>query len=214
MSKKTLLFSALMIFMFFAGCKAPACTDLSWGDTSQVKESGLEMKFSAGTNCENYSDYYDGDLDSVIENIKKMKFVKSDECREYFDSDISDPEDSDIVECPDFLPETINLDKMTGCKFETPPDSNTDCAYGGLLLNFDTDNEKYPESKWLFRNVEILDLYKKSGSDEPLEVSFSTDDLSVFGHFLNDSDFWMVAFWTENGEEKKVSAFYTVEMTD
>ncbi|MGI6394476.1 MAG: hypothetical protein ACOX2F_07095 [bacterium] len=138
MNKIILLLSVFMIFVFFTGCKAPGCTELSWSEAYQVEDNGIEYKYSAGKKCGNIRDYWDIDIEKLISTIQKMKFVlKKPRCHQKSEDEIVE------VECPDFfsevLPEVIEFGKLTSCSFGTPREPNQDCLPGPMVLSFHTD---------------------------------------------------------------------------
>jgi hypothetical protein len=213
MSKITLLFSALMIFIFFTGCKAPACTDLSWGDTSQIKENGLEMKFSAGTVCENISDYYNvtsNDIKRVASSLKSLKLLLKDTSKCTQINSESGIEEE--VECPNYIPDIIEFGDIEGCKFDTPPDGNTDCEPGGLTFYTASSTEYFEKTGWSFFPPE-----KINDSDIPERFfSFREDDTSMVGEFGENSSatvkFSEVINNNEGKQKKEFVLEYSVEI--
>lgn len=213
MSSKIILVSLLSCFIFFTGCKAPACSTLSWGEISQVEENGAELKFSAGKKCGNFNDYWDADIESIISKIQKMKFVKNETCQ------IPDPESGEGVEfeCPEFVPETIEFNEVVGCKFDTPPGEETLCAAGPVEVYFQSDIY-FENVMWRFdpRNPQFCSI------DEVLSEVLITEreNIIMTGKFLDESlDKVTIRFnWTEpiNGVEtkKEMSLEYSVEVKE
>lgn len=201
MNKIILLFSALMIFMFFTGCKAPACTDLSWGETSQVEES-VELKYSAGNKCENISDYWDVDINEIISKIEGAELVIN-KCVE----SVSDQE----VECEEFIPEKIGFFEITGCRFETPPDSNTKCKASPLIIFSESDSD-FKKISWSF-NLE------NEGDVVEISSLFDEKRLESLPFSLSDKSMLMIFKWTEHSNdntEKELEMFveYSVNYKD
>lgn len=212
MNKIILLFWALMIFMFFNGCKAPACSTLSWGETSQVKENGLEVKFSAGTVCENISDYYDvtsNDIKRVASSLKLLKLLLKDNSKCTQINSESGIEEE--VECPNYIPDIIEFGDIEGCKFDTPPDENTDCEPGGLTFYTASSTEYFEKTGWSFFPPE-----KINDSDIPESFSsFREDDTSMVGTFGENSSviirFSEVVYNDEGKQKKEFVLEYSVE---
>jgi hypothetical protein len=175
---------------------------LSWGETSQVEDNRMELKYSAGTRCGNIDDYWDIDIEELISTIQKMKFIKNSDCFQ----ENTETGGDEAVECPDFVPETIEFGEMTFCSFGTPPDSNEDCIPGPLGLRFHTDTF-FDSVSWGFISMYDVDIKSKY-----LDIFSKKDGKSMSGWLNETLDvFGAELIWTENGEEKKVSAFYTVE---
>ncbi len=218
MNKIILLFSALMIFIFFTGCKAPACSTLSWGETSKIEEKTVELKYNAGSNCENYSDYYDEDIEGVINKIQNMKFVSMDNCRIY-NPDIVDGEEWEDVNCPEFVLKTVEFTELKGCEFNTPPDENTDCETGPLTLFFSGVTTDY-SSTWFFENsgnLSFFDENVKNELDMSLRMAIVSGETMAKGYFANKNlnAFTATVKWKETNEgvevEKVMTLSYTVE---
>jgi len=188
MSKYIILFLALTLLIFFSGCKAPACSTLSWGETSQVEENGVEMKFSAGKRCENFNDYWDNvDVDELIRKIQKMKFVKVDNCIE----ENLETGESEIVECPEFIPEKIEFGEVVGCMFDTPAGEETLCLAGPLKIFFETGTyfkkvywQFNPENPEFYPPRYVENMYSTLNEDDSerkiMEGYFSDEELSKF----------------------------------
>jgi hypothetical protein len=214
MNKIILLFSALMIFIFFTGCKAPACSPLSWGETSQVEENIVEMKYSAGDKGGSINDYWDNvDVNDLIKKIQKMRFVKNDTCKT---QDYESGEDVEF-ECPEFVPETIEFGEVVGCRFDTPPGEETLCMAGPLEIFF-TSNTYFDRIMWRF-DSDDPQMYKP-GELEVGEFDIlitSKDDNIMAGQFTDESktSFRMRFLWKEEKEEeqvqKEISIIYSVE---
>lgn len=209
MSKIKLLFLALMIFMFSVGCKAPSCTALSWGET-KVEETGFDLRYSAGEMCDNISDYYDvsaSDIKRVATSISKLKLVLSSKCKQV-DSESGEEVE---VECPAYVPESIEFGEIIGCKFDTPPSENDDCIPGGLTFYTSSTAEFSEKVGWSFWPPEKIN---ESNIPESF-FSFREDDTSMVGTFSNDSSA-LVEFaeveYTETGKNTKSFVLtYSVE---
>ena len=137
MSRNLIILMILVVAIFVFGCndEAPACSTLSWGET-KVEEPGFDLKYSAEDQCGNINDYWDVDMESIISKIRSMKFVKNDICQ------IPDPESGEGVEfeCPEFVPESIEFNELTGCRFGTPPSEESLCLADPIDLYFSTDS--------------------------------------------------------------------------
>jgi hypothetical protein len=212
MNKITLLFSALMIFVFFNGCKAPACSTLSWGETSQVDKNVVEMKYSAGKVCENISDYYDvtsNDIKRVAGSLKSLKLLlkATSKCTQ----NNSESGIEEEVECPNYIPDIIEFGDIEGCKFDAPPDENTDCEPGGLTFYTASSTEYFEKVGWSFFPPE-----KINDSDIPESFSsFREDDTSMVGTFGENNSviirFSEVVYNDEGKQKKEFVLEYSVE---
>lgn len=216
----------LVIFILLAaglyGCKAPGCTDLSWGETSLTENDDISLKYSAGSKCGNYSDYYDEDIDGVISTIKKMKFTLSGICTIY-NPEIVDGEQWEEIECPDFVPRTIEFAELTGCKFSTPPSEREDCSIGLARLSFSTNLPEYDTANWFFESSDDLRLFNDSSFPDGTMInnmSLKNDEIYMRGNFVNEklTGFGMKAEWTETVDgaqvEKEMIFAYSVEIKE
>ena len=210
MNKMIMLFLSLTLLIFFSGCKAPACSTLSWGETSQVEENGVEMKFSAGKRCENINDYWDNvDVDELIRKIQKMKFVKVDNCIE----ENLETGESEIVECPEFIPEIIEFGEVVGCMFDTPAGEETLCFAGPLTIFFETDTffkkvywELNPENPEFYPPRYVENMYSVLNEDD-------SERKTMEGHFSDKSltGFTILFSWRLDGKLKMMYIYYSVE---
>jgi len=209
----------LMIFaaVIFYGCdsKAPACTTLSWGETSQIEENGVELKYSAGTRCENIDDYYDvspDDIERAANTVKSLRLTlkTTSKCTQEDSESGMDVE----VECPGYVPDIIEFGDVEGCKFETPPDENTDCLPGGLTFYTSSSAEYFEKVGWSFfppENINETNIPKSF-------FSFREDDISMVGEFGKDSNaiikFTEVEYTDEGKEEKEFTLEYSLVSTE
>lgn len=204
------------------GCKAPGCTDLSWGESSSTDDNGVDLKYSAGSKCGNYSDYYDEDIDGVISTIKKMKFTLSGICRIY-NPEIIEGEQWEEIECPDFVPKTIEFTELTGCKFSTPPSEREDCLTGPASLSFSTNLTEYDTANWFFESSDDLRLFNDFSFPDGTRInnmSLKNDEILMNGYFGDEklTGFGMKAEWTETIDgvevEKEMTFAYSVEIKE
>ena len=200
MSRNLIILMILAVVSFVFGCndKAPACSTLSWGET-KVEETGFDLKYSAGDQCENINDYWDVDIEDIIFKILKMKLM-IDKCVE----SVAD----ETVDCPEFVPESIEFNELTGCRFGTPPDEESLCLADPLDLYFSTDSF-FETVHWTF-NVENEDdtasFASRSGDKLMTSYEFSLSDLSAL----------VIYTWSETSdegveEERKIYAEYSVK---
>jgi hypothetical protein len=213
MSKKLMILIAFAIVLIW-GCesKAPACTSLSWGEAAQVDKNVVEMKYSAGTVCENISDYYDvtsNDIKRVAGSLKSLKLLlkATSKCTQ----DNSESGIEEEVECPTYIPDIIEFGDIEGCKFDTPPDENTDCEPGGLTFYTASSTEYFEKVGWSFFPPE-----KINDSDIPERFfSFREDDTSMVGTFGENSSvivrFSEVVYNDEGKQKKEFVLEYSVE---
>ena len=124
-----------------------------------------------------------------IAYLQKLKITFGNECK--------DKNGEDSVECPDFIPETLKLENLSGCDVYSI-DPLTDCIAPCTDLYFPTGND-------IFHTVYVGDAYGRTfikSSDSVKEVSFSSE--------LKIGSNKAVFTWSETAEdgteiEKKVS---------
>lgn len=204
--KSKILLSVFAMALFFIACsEGDGCKDLSWESDGYTASSQVSFKASAGEKCENYNDYYEGDLNQIITKIKKMKFVLNRKCYEMTSID-SDPEEVE-VECPEFVPETIEFSEMVKCEFGTPPNENTSCAPYGPVLYFKSGNNIVRWGLIKMDNPRII----IDESDYAFE--YEINGVKVGGSFEDASmEEAMIKFtWTEDEVEKTLEFTATVE---
>ncbi|HQN73457.1 MAG TPA: hypothetical protein PLB16_08580 [bacterium] len=192
---------AFAIFLSW-GCeyKAPACTSLSWGEAAQVDKNVVEMKYSAGTRCGNISDYYDIDIEGIVSKIQRMKLAKNSDCTQV---NYESGED-EVVECPESVLETIEFGEVVLCKFDTPPDENTDCAVNPLQIYFSSDSD-FEDFSWSFNLDKPEEAVEFSGKFENTIIEaapFALTDLSVN---------LKVTLNVSNEEKTEIRVSYSVE---
>ena len=202
MNNKLMVLMILAVIAF-AGCdsKAPPCKSMSWGET-KIEETGFDLKYSAGNQCENINDYWDIDIDEIVSKILKMEFIV-DKCVE--------PVEDLTVECPEFVPETIKFNELTGCRFGTPPDEESLCLADPLDLYFSTDSF-FETIHWTF-DVENED------ETAILASRFENKLMTSYEFSLSDLSALIIYTWTETSnegveEEKKIYTEYSVEIKE
>lgn len=193
-------------FMIFCliGCdsEAPACTTLSWGET-KIEETGFDLKYSAGNQCKNINDYYDVNVDEMISKFQKMKFVLNDTCRE----ENYETGEEEVVDCPDFVAETIEFGNVVKCRFDTPPAENTDCAVGPLGLTFD-GIPLYETATW------VLDDFQSEDAVEKGYFNMGTETIKAYS-IGSDITYEWTETSSEGAEEKKlIKLNYSVEIKE
>ena len=130
--RSKIILSVFALFLFSVGCgDSNACKNLTW-EAKEASTNVVGLRISAGDKCENYNDYYDGDLNKIVKQIQSMKIVLNRRCVEMIEG--NEPEETE-VDCPEFVPETIEFGEMVKCEFQTPPSSMSDCAFYGPSLD-------------------------------------------------------------------------------
>lgn len=196
-----IIIASVMIF-FLIGCGEEGCKNLSW-----EASSSLSLKSSAGNKCENINDYYDIDIEEIISEIQKMKFILNDACKE------ENPEtgEMEVVQCPEFIPETIEFEEVVSCSFSTPPDENTDCAPGPLNILF-ASNGFFEKMRWEFR-AENPKYYPQWG---PAIFQSENNETQMYASFsdgsLTAAELRFV--WKESQNEMIVDLKYSVEIKE
>ncbi|HNW82148.1 MAG TPA: hypothetical protein PKG52_04575 [bacterium] len=209
MKNSNIIAMFVLLFLFYGCGESDSCKNLSWEASSVADSSQISLKASAGSKCENYNDYYEGDLNQIITKIQSMKFIINKEC--YAESDgINDPQ---LVDCPDFVPETMEFGELVKCEFETPPDENTHCAFYGPELYF-KGAEGGVVIRWglLGDNNPQIQYAEKGGSS----FSYEKDDITVEGSFENETltTATIVFTWTEDEVEKTLEFSAKVEIKE
>ena len=205
--KSKIILSVFALFLFSASCgESTACKDLVWEAPESNQVVGLRI--SAGNKCENYNDYYEGDLNKIIKQIQSMKIVLNRKCTEVIEG--NDPEEVE-VDCPEFVPETIEFGELTSCSFGTPPAENNNCMADPLRLSFESGIFSGKIS-WTFQIVSDLEFYYENSNNIN---GFGTylDNKSMSGHFKDENltIAEIVFTWTEGTEEKTLEFSATVE---
>lgn len=191
-----------VLFALISCGEGEGCKDLTWESDGYTADSQVSLKASAGDKCENYNDYWDGDLNQIIEKIQSMKIMLNRKCYEMTSVD-SDPEEIE-VECPEFVPETIESGELVKCSFETPPSSMTNCRSRGSAL--------------YFKNEKNVVLWMLLGMNNPIIDTFQyeIDGVKVDGSFNDETlTSGTVKFtWTEDEEEKTLEFSAKVEIKE
>jgi len=200
--KSKIILSVFVLFLFSASCgESTACKRLTW----EAKEASvLGLRISAGTKCENYNDYYEGDLNKIIKQIQSMKIVLNRKCIEIVEG--NDPEDVE-VDCPEFVPETIEFGEMVKCEFQTPPSSMTSCKPYGPSLYFKSEDNIV---RWRLINMDNPRIIIDESSSA---FGYEVEGVKVSGSFEDDSlkEATIKFTWTEGTEEKTLEFIATVE---
>jgi hypothetical protein len=197
-----IILSVFALFLFSAGCDH-ACRNLTW-EAKESSTNTVGLRISAGDKCGNYNDYYEGDLNKIIKQIQSMKIVLNRKCTEVIEG--NDPEEVEI-DCPEFVPETIEFGEMVKCEFQTPPNENTDCKPYGPALYFKSEGSIVG---WQLIDMDnpriIIDEYSYA-------FEYEAEGVNVGGSFKDDSlEEAMIKFiWTEGTEEKTLEFSATVE---
>ena len=194
------LISAVFIF---SGCGNGSCsTTQSYGVNSFTKDvENTCVKKLAGATC--YENSSKSDVAAVIAQATEYKFVfHKKECRDLNEKDKFGNDKR--VECPDFIPKSIMLTKLTGCKIETLTDSeHYDCAVMCPQIFFETNNEYFKTASY---------RYSQFGDDYDMElISQSYDGKVAF--YLSHHNSSGVFSWSETAEDgREINKNVRVEM--
>ncbi len=202
--KNKIILIVCALFLFSASCgESTACKDLVWEAPESNQVVGLRI--SAGDKCENYNDYYEGDLNKIIKQIQSMKIVLNRKCYGMIPGE-NDADEME-VDCPEFVPETIEFGEMVKCTFQTPPSSMSNCEPYGPALYFKSEGSIVG---WQLIDMDnpriIIDEYSYA-------FGYEEEGVKVSGSFEDDSlEEAMIKFiWTEGTEEKTLEFSATVE---
>lgn len=210
MCKKLFLLPLFGILLFFlsAGCGNGSCTtEHSYGTDSFTKNvSDTCFKKIAE------DDYYKGSnvipevIEKAVSEMMKLELVfNKDECRDSNDK---------TLECPDFIPKSLKMEKLVGCKTYTV-DPHTDCDREDPALFFETGDDYF---KILKENG--LTIYKENGSTgECKRFESESSDGKVLFYCWSGCRYERSCgfYWSENGSdgtEIKKSASIQMELID
>ncbi|HSW59336.1 MAG TPA: hypothetical protein VLJ60_00990 [bacterium] len=214
------IFMVFVVLFIISGCEDEEKVDcgetLTWKLESSANSVAIDFKDVAGEQCSNYSDYYEADLSQVIGKIHNMKFVLNRHCYEMVQGE-NDPEEVE-VDCPEFVPETIEFKELTECSFSTPqiiPEGAvvSYCNNPEMRLRFKVENTSQT-ALWTFYNVE------NPGFKAEKEYSLGTHAFDIFengiftaGYFKDENltTAGIVFTWTVGEEEKTLEFSATVE---
>ena len=201
--RNKIILSAFALFLFFAGCDH-ACRNLTW-EAKEASTDAVGLRISAGDKCENYNDYYEGDLNKIIKQIQSMKIVLNRKCYGMIPGE-NDADEME-VECPEFVPETIEFGEMVKCTFQTPPSSMSDCEPYGPAISFKSGENIIG---WQLIEMDnpriIIDEYDYA-------FGYEKEGVNVVGSFKDDSlkEAMIKFIWNEGTEEKTLEFSATVE---
>lgn len=132
-----------------------------------------------------------------IEYLQKLEITFGNECK--------DKNGEEIVECPDFIPETLKLESLSGCDvYSADPDS--DCEVQCADLYFPTDND-------IFHTIYVGATGAEVGNEAFIRSSDAIKEAS-FSSKLNNGPNNAVFKWSEKAEDgSKVEKKVSVEMT-
>lgn len=213
------IIAGLIFCMFFASCGEDEKIDCGKTLTWKAEEESITLKAVAGEECSNYSDYYDADLNQIITKIQSMKFVLNRKCYEMTAVD-SDPEEVE-VECPEFVPETIEFGELTECSFSTPQEipengASGNCNVPEMRLIFKVENTSQI-ADWTFYDVGNPS-FKAENKYSLGRHSFDVFENEIFMavYFRNEelTSAGVVFNWTEDEVEKTLEFSATVEMKE
>ncbi len=201
------LFGILLVFLS-AGCGNGSCTtEHSYGTDSFTKNvSDTCFKKIAE------DDYYKGSnvipevIEKAVSEMMKLELVfNKDECRDSNDK---------TLECPDFIPKSLKMEKLVGCKTYTV-DPHTDCHREDPALFFETGDDYF---KILKENG--LTIYKENGSTgECKRFESESSDGKVLFYCWSGCRYERSCgfYWSENGSdgtEIKKSVSIWMELVD
>lgn len=208
---KKLFFSAFLtaVLVFVsAGCGNGSCTtEHSYGTNSFTKNvSDTCFKKIAE------DDYYKGSnvipevIEKAVSEMMELELVfNKDECRDSNDK---------TVECPDFIPKNLKMEKLVGCKTYSV-DPHTDCDREDPALFFETGDDYF---KILKENG--LTIYKENGATgECKRFESESSDGKVLFYCWSGCRYERSCgfYWSENGSddtEIKKSVSIRMELVD
>ena len=163
MTKKLLLIIISAVFMFLGCSSHDSCTTThSYGInsfTKDVRNTCLEKL--AGKSC--YRNSSKEDIAKIIAKLQEYKFVfHKDECRDLNENDKD--KNNNLVECPDFIPESLKMVKIAGCEIYTV-EPNTNCFEGCPKIFFETDNDYFKTVAYVngeSANIDYMELFSQS----------------------------------------------------
>lgn len=116
-----------------------------------------------------------------IARLQRLKITFGDECK--------DKSGEQTVECPDFIPESLNLIKLTGCDVYSI-DPNSLCLAPCADIYFSTDND-------IFYSVYVGDEY---GEYPFIKSSDSIEEASFLTYMIDGMDYALFS-WSEKGTD-------------
>lgn len=163
MTKKLLFIIISAVFMFLGCSSHDSCTTThSYGInsfTKDVRNTCLEKL--AGESC--YRNSSKEDIAKIIAKLQEYKFVfHKDECRDLNENDKD--KNNNLVECPDFIPESLKMVKIAGCEIYTV-EPNTNCFEGCPKIFFETDNDYFKTVAYVngeSANIDYMELFSQS----------------------------------------------------
>ena len=211
MFKKLFLFPVFWILVVFsaAGCggNGSCTTEHSYGVNSFTRDVPKTCYKKLAED-----DYYKGSnvipevIEKAVSEMMKLELV--------FNKDDCSDSQGNSVECPDFIPKSLKMEKLVGCKTYSV-DPHTDCDREDPALFFETGDDYF---KILKENG--LTIYKENGSTGECKrfESESSDGKVLFScwsgcRYERSCGF----YWSENGSdgtEIKKSASIQMELID
>lgn len=192
-----------IVFVFvFAGCEDHCVYPALYGNTSFTKSAkNICAKKLAGDGC--YPDSMK-DVKSVLDKMQRYKlvFYKDTCCEGGRDSNghyICNP-----VECPDFIPETINMTKFAGCQVYS--NGYTDCVTDCPGIFFETDNDYFKKAAFINTSISwelgkldhiYIDLFRFQSIDGKVTFYCPLDQHIDYQIFFGEAE----VSWTEEGTD-------------
>ena len=195
MTKKSFLvfFSAILLLFMHVGC----------GD-SNITKDGCTIGKSFGTHSLTRKDVtqtcvkeiaaalfpdcgWQSSEESTSDHIAKLQRYEAT-----FSSECKDKNDGKAIECPDFVPKSLKLTKLSGCEVYSI-DPHTECIAPCADLYFSTDND-------IFRTVYAGSGYSQDDNSYDFIKSSGEGGVSLESKFktgINEAVF----SWSEKGED-------------
>ena len=206
MFKKLFLFPVFMVLVVFsaAGCGNGSCTtEHSYGVNSFTRDVPKTCYKKLAEDG-----YYKGSnvipevIEKAVSELMKMKLV--------FNKDDCSDSQGNSVECPDFIPGSLNLEKLVGCKTYSV-DPHTDCDREDPALFFETGDDYF---KILKENG--LTIYKENGSTgECKRFESESSDGKVLFSCWNGCRYERSCgfYWSENGSDgTEIKKSFSIQM--
>lgn len=165
---------------------------MSWGGEANAEYFQPDVLYSAGAQCENYNDYFDQDINVLKDFIGSMKMVldENETCSDY---------EGIEIECPEEVAREIEFKTMFLCQFSTPPDENTDCDIGPIILWYQ-DYTEYNDLRWRCEGIDESDPISTctllfDGSNFSATSRFYEEDGDI-----DTSTIYITYKWSDNSE--------------
>ncbi|MBR6421343.1 hypothetical protein IKS86_01345 [bacterium] len=125
--------------------------------------------------------------ESASDHIAKLQRLEAT-----FGSECKDKNDGKTIECPDFIPKSLKLTKLSGCEVYSI-DPHTDCIAPCADLYFSTDND-------IFKTVYAGSGYSQDDNSYDFIKSSGEDGVSLESKFTTGVNKALFS-WSEKGED-------------